>query len=100
MHDAALTLCVCVLRAGDLILFFRTADLKSYLAFNRGAPGYYLSPDSYDAIIGATSEAKKPDHILGLVVYIDHFEASLKRNPFRLALGTPYHEVTASNTGS
>ncbi|CAH0486596.1 unnamed protein product [Peronospora farinosa] len=69
-----------------------------YVAFNEGAPHYYLANESIQAaILGVGSDRTPPAYICGEIIFIDTFHAIEDFNPYRLPYGTRFHVVTVAN---
>jgi len=75
---------------GDLALFIRNTQ-GFYEALNISSPNYYLSEYS----ISLLEDKKSPQpFIYGQIVELDKGKADTVHNPYKLPLGTEYHEVT------
>ncbi|KAJ8554929.1 hypothetical protein ON010_g9555 [Phytophthora cinnamomi] len=108
----------------SLALFFLKGGKLPYVAFNEGAPNYYLANESIQAaILGVGSDRTPPAYICGEIIFIDTFQATEVRtfpllllspqpsvvvaddlarllqdfNPYRLPYGTRFHVVTVAN---
>ncbi|EQC30003.1 ULK/ULK protein kinase [Saprolegnia diclina VS20] len=74
---------------GGVALFVPT-PLGDYIAFHEGCPHYYLSQESIEAA-KHDDDDRKPNFVLGCLVYIEAFEATTERNPYQIRLGSTYH---------
>ncbi|KAH7464668.1 hypothetical protein PRIC1_005717 [Phytophthora ramorum] len=82
----------------SLALFFLKGGKLPYVAFNEGAPNYYLANESIQAaILGVGSDRTPPAYICGEIIFIDTFHATEDFNPYRLPYGTRFHVVTVAN---
>lgn len=82
----------------SLALFFLKGGKLPYVAFNEGAPNYYLANESIQAaILGVGSDRTPPAYICGEIIFIDTFQATEDFNPYRLPYGTRFHVVTVAN---
>ncbi|CAH0477664.1 unnamed protein product [Peronospora belbahrii] len=82
----------------SLALFFLKGGKLPYVAFNEGAPHYYLANESIQAaILGVGSDRTPPAYICGEIIFIDTFHAIEDFNPYRLPYGTRFHVVTVAN---
>ncbi|KAG1691913.1 hypothetical protein DVH05_026073 [Phytophthora capsici] len=82
----------------SLALFFLKGGKLPYVAFNEGAPNYYLANESIQAaILGVGSDRTPPAYICGEIIFIDTFQATEDFNPYRLSYGTRFHVVTVAN---
>jgi hypothetical protein len=60
-----------------LALFFLKGGKQTYVAFNEGAPNYYLATESIQAArAGNEDENSYPAYILGEIIFIDTFQAT------------------------
>jgi len=75
---------------GDLALFTRNAQ-GFYEALNILSPNYYLS--EYSISLLEDKKSSQP-FIYGQIVELDKGKADNVHNPYKLPLGTEYHEVT------
>ncbi|GLE00307.1 hypothetical protein PINS_up009035 [Pythium insidiosum] len=81
-----------------LALFFLKGGKLPYVAFNEGAPNYFLANESIQAARAGDADDKTyPAYILGEIIFIDTFQATEDFNPYRLPYGTRFHVVTVSN---
>ncbi|KAF1315750.1 Ulk/ulk protein kinase, partial [Globisporangium splendens] len=83
-----------------LALFFLKGGKLPYVAFNEGAPHYYLANESLQAAMqseGDGSDKTPPAYICGEIIFIDTFQATEDFNPYRLPYGTRFHVVTVAN---
>ncbi|DAZ95761.1 TPA: hypothetical protein N0F65_010263 [Lagenidium giganteum] len=80
-----------------LVLFFLRAGKLPYVAFNEGAPHYYLANESIQAARAGDPNDKLPAYICGEIIFIDSFQATEDFNPYRLPYGTRFHVVTVAN---
>ncbi|KAJ0409487.1 hypothetical protein P43SY_002377 [Pythium insidiosum] len=81
-----------------LALFFLKGGKLPYVAFNEGAPNYFLANESIQAARAGDADDKSyPTYILGEIIFIDTFQATEDFNPYRLPYGTRFHVVTVSN---
>lgn len=108
-----------------LALFFLKGGKLPYVAFNEGAPHYYLANESLQAAMqsgsgGEGSDKAPPAYICGEIIFIDTFQATevwLRAfmfepllcdliivfcvvqdfNPYRLPYGTRFYVVTVAN---
>ncbi|OQR97231.1 protein kinase [Achlya hypogyna] len=78
-----------------LALFFMKNGKLPYMAFNDGAPYYYLAEESIAAAKG--SDASNPAYVCGEIIFIDSFQATEDFNPYRLMYGTRFYVVTVAN---
>lgn len=60
----------------DLALFFLRAGKLPYVAFNEGAPHYYLANESIQAAILGGEDKNPPAYICGEIIFIDTFQAT------------------------
>jgi hypothetical protein len=61
----------------SLALFFLKGGKLPYVAFNEGAPNYYLANESIQAaILGVGSDRTPPAYICGEIIFIDTFQAT------------------------
>ena len=61
----------------SLALFFLKAGKLPYVAFNEGAPNYYLANESIQAaILGVGGDRTPPAYICGEIIFIDTFQAT------------------------
>ncbi|OWZ10279.1 ULK/ULK protein kinase [Phytophthora megakarya] len=82
----------------SLALFFLKGGKLPYVAFNEGAPNYYLANESIQAaILGVGGDRTPPAYICGEIIFIDTFQATEDFNPYRLPYGTRFHVVTVAN---
>ncbi|EEY58510.1 uncharacterized protein PITG_20906 [Phytophthora infestans T30-4] len=82
----------------SLALFFLKGGKLPYVAFNEGAPNYYLANESIQAaILGVGSDRTPPAYICGEIIFIDTFQATEDFKPYRLPYGTRFHVVTVAN---
>uniref|UniRef100_M4BBK3 Autophagy-related protein 11 C-terminal domain-containing protein n=1 Tax=Hyaloperonospora arabidopsidis (strain Emoy2) TaxID=559515 RepID=M4BBK3_HYAAE len=82
----------------SLALFFLKGGKLPYVAFNEGAPNYYLANESIQAaILGVGGDRTPPAYICGEIIFIDTFQATEDFNPYRLSYGTRFHVVTVAN---
>ncbi|CAI5730217.1 unnamed protein product [Peronospora destructor] len=82
----------------SLALFFLKGGKLPYVAFNEGAPHYYLANESIQAaILDVGSDRTPPAYICGEIIFIDTFHAIEDFNPYRLTYGTRFHVVTVAN---
>ncbi|CEG47509.1 Serine/threonine-protein kinase involved in autophagy [Plasmopara halstedii] len=82
----------------SLALFFLKGGKLPYVAFNEGAPNYYLANESIQAaVLGVGSDRTPPAYICGEIIFIDTFQATEDFNPYRLPYGTRFHVVTVAN---
>lgn len=82
----------------SLALFFLKGGKMPYVAFNEGAPNYYLANESIQAaILGGGTDRTPPAYICGEIIFIDTFQATEDFNPYRLSYGTRFHVVTVAN---
>jgi len=75
---------------GDLALFTRNTQ-GFYEALNISSPNYYLS--EYSISLLEDKKSSQP-FIYGQIVELDKGKADNVHNPYKLPLGTEYHEVT------
>ncbi|TMW62224.1 hypothetical protein Poli38472_009717 [Pythium oligandrum] len=81
-----------------LALFFLKGGKLPYVAFNEGAPNYYLASESIQAARAGDDDDKAyPAYILGEIIFIDTFQATEDFNPYRLPYGTRFYVVTVAN---
>ncbi|TYZ58917.1 hypothetical protein PybrP1_009521 [[Pythium] brassicae (nom. inval.)] len=86
-----------------LALFFLKGGKLPYVAFNEGAPHYYLAHESLQAAMqsggggGDGSDKTPPAYICGEIIFIDTFQATEDFNPYRLPYGTRFYVVTVAN---
>jgi hypothetical protein len=60
-----------------LALFFLKGGKLPYVAFNEGAPNYYLANESIQAaVLGDGSDRTPPAYICGEIIFIDTFQAT------------------------
>ena len=60
----------------SLALFFLKGGKLPYVAFNEGAPNYYLANESIQAaILGVGNDRTPPAYICGEIIFIDTFHA-------------------------
>ncbi|CAI5725309.1 unnamed protein product [Hyaloperonospora brassicae] len=82
----------------SLALFFLKGGKLPYVAFNEGAPNYYLANESIQAaILGVGGDRTPPAYICGEIIFIDTFQATEDFNPYRLSYGTRFYVVTVAN---
>jgi hypothetical protein len=78
----------------DICLFIpANSTCERYLAFHKNNPNNYLSEESLSQIM-ALSSARKPDYILGRIIFIESNISSIDSNPYDLEHGTVYHAIT------
>ncbi|KAG9405422.1 hypothetical protein AC1031_003311 [Aphanomyces cochlioides] len=78
-----------------LALFFPKNGKVPYVAFNEGAPNYYLAEESIAVAKG--NDTTYPAYICGEIIFIDSFQATEDFNPYRLAYGTRFYVVTVAS---
>ncbi|KAF0687476.1 Aste57867_20785 [Aphanomyces stellatus] len=78
-----------------LALFFPKNGKVPYVAFNDGAPYYYLAEESIAVAKG--TDTTYPAYICGEIIFIDSFQATEDFNPYRLAYGTRFYVVTVAS---
>ncbi|TDH72613.1 hypothetical protein CCR75_004298 [Bremia lactucae] len=79
----------------SLALFFLKGGKLPYVAFNDGAPNYFLANESIQAAtLGVGSDRTPPAYICGEIIFIDTFQATEDFNPYRLSYGTRFYVVT------
>ncbi|OQS03143.1 kinase [Thraustotheca clavata] len=78
-----------------LALFFLKNGKLPYMAFNEGAPNYYLAEESVAVAKG--TDSTYPSYVCGQIIFIDSFQATEDFNPYRLAYGTRFYVVTVAN---
>ena len=76
----------------DLALFFQKAGKSQYLAFNEKCPNYYLAEESIR--VANDANGGYPAYILGVIIFVDTFQATEDFNPYRLSYGTRFFVVT------
>lgn len=71
-----------------LALFFLKGGKLPYVAFNEGAPNYYLANESIQAaVLGDGSDKTPPAYICGEIIFIDTFQATEVRIRGRVGVG-------------
>ena len=72
-----------------IVLFFLNKD-HEYVAFKQPGPSHwFLGRESKDMVTPAGTAAP-PQHVFGRMIFANEFAASAERNPYNLAVGTPY----------
>ena len=87
----------------DIALFIpANPSCDKYVAFHKNAPHRFLSEESLEQILRdipirtsvPPSPLRKPDYILGKIIFIETRVSSTECNPYDLQHGTEYHAIT------
>lgn len=90
----------CSFDINDIALFIPVSKGERYVAFHKNCPHRYLSEDSLIQILHDNArpnqQGRKPDYILGKIIFIETSISTEHHNPYCLELGTTYHAITVT----